>query len=87
MKRLPLFPLALIVAGLALLVARQLAWATGALSFMHMRVALGVEYPLGDQVVLMAQPVVLSWSPANRLRDEVDAIARYEILVGAGYKL
>jgi hypothetical protein len=61
--------------------------ATGALSFFHVRGGLGAEYALADRLILTAQPLVLSFSPAGKLRDEVGSIVRFEVLVGVGYQL
>jgi hypothetical protein len=59
--------------------------ATGALSFFAARVGVGVEYALARNLMLTAQPAVISFSPTSKLRDEVTSIQRYELLVGVGY--
>jgi hypothetical protein len=61
--------------------------ASGPLSMFNVRVALGAEYELTPNVSVNAQPLVLSWSPTSKLRDDISSITRYEFLIGAGYKL
>lgn len=62
--------------------------ANGALSMFHLRVALGAEYAITDNIVVNAHPVVFSWSPARSgLREDISSITRFELLVGVGYKL
>ncbi len=62
-------------------------FADGAIAMFHARLALGAEYMMTPNVALFAQPVVLSFSPASKLRDEISSVTRYEILFGAGYKM
>ena len=62
-------------------------FADGAIAMFHARLALGAEYMVTPNVALFAQPVVLSFSPASKLRDEISSVTRYEILFGAGYKM
>ena len=51
------------------------------------RVALGGEYAITDNFLIHAQPLVFSYSPTKDLRDDIDKITRFEILVGAGFRM
>ncbi|HEU5055122.1 MAG TPA: tetratricopeptide repeat protein [Kofleriaceae bacterium] len=62
-------------------------FADGSIAMFHARVALGAEYMVTPNLALFAQPVVFSFSPASKLRDEISSVTRYEILFGAGYKM
>ncbi|HWM86237.1 MAG TPA: hypothetical protein VNO33_10380, partial [Kofleriaceae bacterium] len=62
-------------------------FADGPISMFHARAALGAEYAITNNFVVHAQPVVFSFSPSRPLRQEIDNITRFEVLVGAGYKL
>ena len=65
----------------------QNQFADGSIAMFHARLALGAEYMVTPNVALFAQPVVLSFSPASKLRDGISSVTRYEILFGAGYKM
>ncbi|HEY8142190.1 MAG TPA: tetratricopeptide repeat protein [Kofleriaceae bacterium] len=62
-------------------------FADGSIAMFHARVALGAEYMVTPNLAVFAQPVVFSFSPASKLRDEISSVTRYEILFGAGYKM
>jgi hypothetical protein len=61
--------------------------ASGAIPMFHVRGALGVEYAVTRNIVVEAQPVVFSYSPSRPLRAEIDKITRFEMLIGAGYRM
>ncbi|HKE20481.1 MAG TPA: tetratricopeptide repeat protein [Kofleriaceae bacterium] len=61
--------------------------ADGAIPMFHVRGALGVEYAITKNIVVEAQPVVFSYSPSRPLRAEIDKITRFEMLIGAGYRM
>jgi hypothetical protein len=61
--------------------------ADGAISMFHVRGALGLEYAISRNFTVHAQPVVFSFSPSRPLREEIDSITRFEMLVGAGYRM
>lgn len=61
--------------------------ADGALSRAHLRLAAGVEFAVAPGFVLSAQPVV-SYSPAGSdLASSISSITRFEVLLGAGYRM
>ena len=61
--------------------------ADGALSRFHLRLAAGVEFAVAPGFILSAQPVI-SYSPVGSdLNSEISSITRFEILVGAGYRM
>ncbi len=62
-------------------------FADGSIAMFHARLALGAEYMVTPNLAVFAQPVVFSFSPAKKLRDEISSVTRYEILFGAGYKM
>jgi hypothetical protein len=59
----------------------------GAIPLFNARVALGAEYAVTTNFTILAQPVVFSYSPSSPLRDSIDKITRFEMLVGAGYRM
>jgi tetratricopeptide (TPR) repeat protein len=61
--------------------------ADGPLGFFHARGGLGAEYAITNNFVIHAQPLVFSYSPSSRLRSDIDSIRRFEMLVGAGYRM
>lgn len=62
--------------------------ATGALTMLHLRAALGLHYALGESLELHAQPVVFGYSPAKTgLRADIEAITGYQLLFGLGYRI
>ena len=62
-------------------------FADGAIAMFHVRGALGLEYAISRNFTVHAQPVVFSYSPSRPLREEIDSITRFEMLVGAGYRM
>jgi hypothetical protein len=61
--------------------------ADGALSRAHLRLAAGVEWAVAPAFILSAQPVI-SYSPKGTdLNPEISSITRFELLVGAGYRM
>src|SRR5262245_51222777 len=61
--------------------------ADGALSRAHLRLAAGVEFAVAPGFILSAQPVI-SYSPkGSDLNSEISSITRFELLVGAGYRM
>jgi hypothetical protein len=62
-------------------------FADGAIGMFHMRFALGAEYMITRNIAVFAQPVVLSFSPASKLREDISSLTRFEVLFGAGYKM
>lgn len=61
--------------------------ADGALSRAHLRLAAGVELAVAPGFILSAQPVI-SYSPKGTdLNPEISSITRFELLVGAGYRM
>jgi len=61
--------------------------ADGALSRAHLRLAAGVEFAVAPGFILSAQPVI-SYSPKGTdLNSEISSITRFELLVGAGYRM
>ena len=63
------------------------ATASGPIGQFQARGALGVEFSVTNNFIIHAQPLVLSYSPSSKLRDGIDAITRFEVLVGAGYTM
>lgn len=59
----------------------------GAIPLFNARVALGAEYAVTTNFTIHAQPVVFSYSPSSPLRDDIDKITRFEMLLGAGYRM
>ncbi|HTE52236.1 MAG TPA: tetratricopeptide repeat protein [Kofleriaceae bacterium] len=51
------------------------------------RVALGAEYAVTRNLIVNAQPVVFSYSPSSPLRNDIEKITQFEILVGVGYRM
>lgn len=62
-------------------------FADGPIALFHLRGALGVEYAITDNFLIHAQPLVFSYSPSRPLREEIESITRFEMLVGAGYRM
>jgi hypothetical protein len=61
--------------------------ADGALSRAHLRLAAGVEWAVAPAFILSAQPVI-SYSPKGTdLNSEISSITRFELLIGAGYRM
>lgn len=61
--------------------------ADGALSKFHLRLAAGVELAVAPGFLLSAQPVVSYSPPGSDLNSEISSITRFELLVGAGYRM
>ncbi len=62
--------------------------ATGALGIFNVRVAVGAEYALTKNLVVSASPAVFSYSPAPaNMNPDMNAVTRFEILIGAGYRM
>jgi hypothetical protein len=62
-------------------------FADGAIGMFHARFALGADYMVTPNIAVFAQPVVLSFSPASKLRDGISSLTRFEVLFGAGYRM
>lgn len=61
--------------------------ADGALSRAHLRLAAGIEWAVAPAFILSAQPVI-SYSPkGSDLNPEISSITRFEMLLGAGYRM
>jgi hypothetical protein len=61
--------------------------ADGALSRAHLRLAAGLEFAVAPGFILSAQPVI-SYSPkGSDLNSEISSITRFEMLIGAGYRM
>lgn len=64
------------------------AKASGALSMFNVRVALGGSYLVTPNIAVTAAPVIYSYSPAKEgLRDDLDALTRFELMLGVGYRM
>jgi tetratricopeptide (TPR) repeat protein len=62
--------------------------ATGALGMFNLRLGVGAEYLLTDNLVLSASPFVYSYSPAKEgLRMEIDRLVRIDFIAGLGYRM
>jgi hypothetical protein len=62
--------------------------ATGALGMFNLRIGVGAEYLLTENLVLSVSPFVYSYSPAKEgLRAEVDKFVRIDFIAGLGYRL
>jgi hypothetical protein len=62
--------------------------ATGALGMLNLRIGIGAEYLLTENLVLSLSPFVYSYSPAKEgLRAEVDKFVRIDFIAGLGYRL
>jgi hypothetical protein len=57
------------------------------IGMLHARFALGAEYLLSPNLAIQAQPMVLSVSPADQLRDDISTLTRFEVLLGASYRM
>jgi hypothetical protein len=58
------------------------------LTMFNARVELGLAYAITPNLVVSASPFVLAYSPADKsLSDLVGSLLRYELLIGAGYRL
>lgn len=61
--------------------------ATGVIPLFGARVALGAEYALTPNLILHAEPIVFSYSPTSPLKQDIEQITRFDILLGAGYRM
>lgn len=60
----------------------------GPVTMFNVRVELGLVYALTPSLVVNASPVVFSYSPADSsLNDIIGSLTRYELLIGAGYRM
>lgn len=60
--------------------------ADGAITMFHARLGLGLDLAINEQVLVSVEPV-FSFSPTSELRDDIDSINRFDIMLGAGYRL
>ncbi len=61
---------------------------TGALGVFNIRIGLGAEYAITNNIVASASPVIYSYSPApSDMRADIDSLTRFELMVGVGYRL
>lgn len=58
-----------------------------AIALFNARLALGAEYAVTRNFIVHAMPVVLSYSPSSPLRNDIDQVTQFQILVGAGYQM
>lgn len=58
-----------------------------AIALFNARFALGAEYAVTRNFIVHALPVVLSYSPSSPLRNDIDQVTQFQILVGAGYQM
>lgn len=58
-----------------------------AIALFNARFALGAEYAITKNFIVHALPVVLSYSPSSPLRNDIDQITQFQIMVGAGYQM
>lgn len=62
--------------------------ATGALTMFNIRVGVGAEYLISNNLAVSISPLVYSTSPAKQgLRAEIDSFNRIEVLAGVGYRM
>jgi hypothetical protein len=60
----------------------------GPLTMFNVRVELGVVYAITPSLMVNAAPLVFSYSPADKsLNDVISSLTRYELLIGAGYRM
>jgi hypothetical protein len=62
-------------------------FADGPIALFHVRGALGVEYAITSNFLIHAEPVVFSFSPSRPLREDIESVTRFEMLVGVGYRM
>ena len=62
-------------------------FADGPIALFHVRGALGVEYAITNNFLVHAEPVVFSFSPSRPLREDIESVTRFEMLVGVGYRM
>ena len=61
---------------------------SGALSMLHIRGAVSLDYAVTPNVVLTATPFAFTWSPPkDGLEDSVDSIISLDFMVGVGYRM
>jgi hypothetical protein len=48
---------------------------------------LGAEYTITSNIAVQAQPIVFSRSPANKLKEGISSLTRFELLFGASYRM
>jgi hypothetical protein len=61
---------------------------TNALSMLHLRVGIGAEYPIAQNLVLSVSPLVFSYSPAKAGMDaSVEQFVRVDFIAGLGYRM
>jgi hypothetical protein len=58
-----------------------------AIALFNARFALGAEYAVTKNFIVHALPVVLSYSPSSPLRNDIDQVTQFQILLGAGYQM
>lgn len=62
--------------------------ASGAIGLLNLRVGIGAEYRLTENLTLSASPLVFSYSGDQEdLNQGVDGFVRFELLAGLGYRL
>jgi hypothetical protein len=65
----------------------EMDMADGTIPLFNARVALGAEYAVTRNFLVQLQPVVFSYSPSSPLREDIEKITRFEILLGAGFQM
>jgi hypothetical protein len=64
------------------------AEASGALGVFNLRLGLGAEYAVTKNIVVTGSPAVFSYSPAPaNMRMDMSSLTRFELLIGAGYRM
>lgn len=62
--------------------------ATGPVSVVHVRAAVGLDWALSDNILINATPLVIAYSPAIENMDEsISSLTRFEMLLGVAYRL
>ncbi len=60
----------------------------GPLAMVHGRAAVGAEFAITPNVAVQAYPLVFAYSPAaDGLRESIDSVSRYELLIGASFRM
>lgn len=81
---------ALIISGLSegsVFVAPD-TMATGAIGLFNVRVGIGAEYQITENLMISVSPLVFSYSRGkDSLHPDVDGFARFDLLAGLGYRL